>query len=159
MRVNDAVIGAVLLVLSLAVVWHVRSFPTIPGQTYGAALYPFLVGCGLGICSLLLIVKGLRDGTPIVGTGRGVDAGSPAGKRPVAFATTVAALLFYLFFGEQLGFLVSSTLMLVALFLAYGVRRAMVVPLAVIATLVIHYGFYKMLKVPLPWGLLESFAW
>ncbi|HRO57986.1 MAG TPA: tripartite tricarboxylate transporter TctB family protein [Burkholderiaceae bacterium] len=160
MRVNDAVIGAVLLVLSLAVVWHVRSFPTIPGQPYGAALYPFLIGCGLGICSLLLIAKGFRSGIPIVETGQRGDADdAPSGHRPVAFVTTLLALLFYLLFAERLGFLVSSTLMLIALFLAYGVRRVMVVPLAVIATLVIHYGFYKLLKVPLPWGLLESFAW
>jgi len=90
-RVNDAVIGAVLLVLSLAVVWHVRSFPTIPGQTYGAALYPFLVGCGLGVCSLLLIVKGLRERAPIVGTGRGVDAGSPAGHAGMLAAARILA--------------------------------------------------------------------
>src|SRR5690606_36392329 len=103
-RVNDAVIGAVLLVLSLAVVWHVRGFPTIPGQPYGAALYPFLIVCWLGITSLLLIVKGLRSGQPMVGTGEaaGVE------HRLVAFATTVAALLFYLFFAERLGFLVCS---------------------------------------------------
>ena len=61
MRVNDAVTGAVLLVLSLAVVWHVRSFPTIPGQPYGAALYPLLVGCGLGYVASL--AKAARDAT------------------------------------------------------------------------------------------------
>jgi putative tricarboxylic transport membrane protein len=26
-------------------------------------------------------------------------------------------------------------------------------------TLVIHFLFYKMLKVPLPWGLLSPYAW
>jgi putative tricarboxylic transport membrane protein len=29
----------------------------------------------------------------------------------------------------------------------------------VAATLVIHTAFYKLLKVPLPWGLLERFVW
>ena len=29
---------------------------------------------------------------------------------------------------------------------------------AVIATLVIWYAFYKLLRVPLPWGVLTGFA-
>jgi putative tricarboxylic transport membrane protein len=34
-----------------------------------------------------------------------------------------------------------------------------VVPLAVVVTLIIHYAFYKLLRVPLPWGLLQGVAW
>ena len=30
---------------------------------------------------------------------------------------------------------------------------------AVVATLVIHFAFYKLLRVPLPWGLLTPWAW
>jgi len=33
------------------------------------------------------------------------------------------------------------------------------VPIAIVMTLLIHYAFYKLLKVPLPWGLLQSIAW
>jgi putative tricarboxylic transport membrane protein len=29
----------------------------------------------------------------------------------------------------------------------------------VIAALVIHFMFYKLLRVPLPWGLLTPYAW
>jgi putative tricarboxylic transport membrane protein len=35
--------------------------------------------------------------------------------------------------------------------------RALV--LSVALTLLIHYGFYKLLKVPLPWGVLQPIAW
>jgi putative tricarboxylic transport membrane protein len=31
--------------------------------------------------------------------------------------------------------------------------------IAVIATLVIHTAFYKLMRVPLPWGVLTPFAW
>jgi putative tricarboxylic transport membrane protein len=48
---------------------------------------------------------------------------------------------------------------LAAVFAAFGVRRRWILPLALIITLVIHYSFYKLLRVPLPWGLLEGFAW
>ena len=33
------------------------------------------------------------------------------------------------------------------------------VAVAIAATLVIHTCFYKLLKVPLPWGVLQRFAW
>jgi putative tricarboxylic transport membrane protein len=28
-----------------------------------------------------------------------------------------------------------------------------------VATLVIHFAFYKLLRVPLPWGMLTPYAW
>jgi putative tricarboxylic transport membrane protein len=36
-------------------------------------------------------------------------------------------------------------------------RSALLVALP--GTLIIHFLFYKMLKVPLPWGLLSPYAW
>ncbi len=61
MKFNDAVFGAIFLVLGLAIVSHVRSFPTIPGQQIGPALFPGLVAAGLAGCGALLIWSGLRD--------------------------------------------------------------------------------------------------
>jgi putative tricarboxylic transport membrane protein len=151
-RVNDAVVGAILLIVSLATLWHVQSFPTIPGQPYGAALYPAAVSAGLAIVSALLIVQGLRSGQPLL-------ASRSAPGRLLAFLVTAASLFFYIFFAERLGFIVCSFLMLAALFWSYGVRRSLVLPIAIGATLLIHLGFYKLLKVPLPWGVLQPFAW
>ena len=42
----------------------------------------------------------------------------------------------------------------------FGVRpRVRSLPLALVVTLVIHYAFYKLLRVPLPWGVLQGIAW
>jgi putative tricarboxylic transport membrane protein len=153
MRLNDRLIGAVLLVLSLAVFRHTWSFPAIPGQPYGAALFPRVVSIGLAVVSLLLIVQGVRSGEPLVRLQDGAARGLPA------FATTLGALVFYVLCADRLGFIVCSTLMLVALLAAYGVRRPRLLPLAIGATLVVHTGFYTLLHVPLPWGVLEPFAW
>jgi len=30
---------------------------------------------------------------------------------------------------------------------------------AVIATVLVHFAFYKLLRVPLPWGVLTPWAW
>lgn len=169
MKVSDTLIGAVLLVLSVAVVWHVRSFPAIPGQPYGAALFPLVVGVGLGIASLILIVTSLgglrrahRPATDSVG--EPVVTGAPAQSttpqaRPAAFAATLGALVLYPLLADWLGFLICSVLMLCAMLWTYGVRPVLVLPVAIGATLAIHTVFYKFLKVPLPWGLLQPMAW
>ena len=44
-RINDAVIGAVLVLFALAM-WHTRTFPAMPGQDYGPAAFPVLIGIG-----------------------------------------------------------------------------------------------------------------
>ena len=42
---------------------------------------------------------------------------------------------------------------------AYAMTRKGQGELALVLTLAIHYCFYKLLKVPLPWGVLQSIAW
>jgi putative tricarboxylic transport membrane protein len=42
---------------------------------------------------------------------------------------------------------------------AFGAPWKRAVPLAVIVTLLIHYVFYSLLRVALPWGVLEGIAW
>ena len=45
-------------------------------------------------------------------------------------------------------------LILVSLFLALKVKPALAIPLALLLPVVIHLIFYKLLRVPLPWGVL-----
>jgi putative tricarboxylic transport membrane protein len=60
---------------------------------------------------------------------------------------------------QRLGFIVTGTIYLAALMWALRVPPIRAVPIAIVMTLLIHYAFYKLLKVPLPWGLLQSIAW
>ena len=59
---------------------------------------------------------------------------------------------------RTLTFLVVGPLILFGLFVMFGVRPATAALVAVVATLVIWYAFYKLLRVPLPWGVLTKFA-
>ena len=47
MKVNDALIGAALAALGAVVLWHIQSFPPMPGQKYGPAWFPGLIAIGL----------------------------------------------------------------------------------------------------------------
>ena len=75
------------------------------------------------------------------------------------FIITLGCLVFYIFASETVGFLLCGTLILSLMFWALSVRRAWILPLAVLITLVIHTVFYKGLRVPLPWGVLQPLQW
>ena len=57
------------------------------------------------------------------------------------------------------GFLILAPILLWVWFTTLGVRRMAAIVVAVVATLVIWYAFYKVLRVPLPWGVLQGFIW
>ncbi|WP_192805142.1 tripartite tricarboxylate transporter TctB family protein [Noviherbaspirillum aerium] len=158
MKFNDAVFGAVFLVLAIAVLITARSFPAIPGQQIGPGAFPTVVASIMAVCALLLIVRGVR------GAGsrqRWFEAGDwlSSPRHVLRFAAVVAALLFYLAAAQTLGFVITGILLMTGLLRAFGVRWIVTLGTAVAATLLIHSIFYKMLKVPLPWGLLQGVAW
>ena len=157
MKINDAVFGAILLLLGIAVLIHVPSFPRIPGQNVGPGLFPGLVAAGLCACALLLIVGGLRHRASQPWFEAGPWVRSP--RHIAAFLVTILAVAAYIAFADAIGFLIVAPLCLIAMFLAYGVRPVTAIVTAIVVSLVIHYAFYKLLRVPLPWGVLTRYAW
>jgi putative tricarboxylic transport membrane protein len=161
MKVNDAVWGALFLLLSVAILLHVQSFPTIPGQKVGPALFPGVIAGGLAVCALLLIARGIvsrakgGEGAPWFVAGDWMR--SP--RHGLAFALVIGVNVFYILLVDRLGFILTGTIYLAVLFAVFGVRLRNNLPLALAITLVIHYAFYKLLRVPLPWGLLQNWAW
>jgi len=66
----------------------------------------------------------------------------------------VGGLAVYVAASDRIGFLILGMLMLLAMMFALRVRPIAALVVAVVATLLIHFAFYKGLRVPLPWGLL-----
>lgn len=156
MKLNDALWGVLLLVLSGALLLHVRGFPTIPGQQVGPSALPAAIAVGLGVCGLVLVVRGWR--------GRAAGwaewpAWLVARPQVLALAVLVGVNLLYLFAAQRLGFVLTGVIYLGALMWALRVRPLRALAIAVVATLLIHYCFYKLLRVPLPWGVLQAIAW
>jgi putative tricarboxylic transport membrane protein len=154
-KVNDAVVGAALVALAVAILVHIQGYPLIPGQKYGPALFPGVIAVGLAVTGALLVRRGARHGLPLASGGAWLRG--PA--RATNFVAVCLVLAFYAAFAETLGFFITGTACLLALFLKLGVRAARAVVIAVVATFVIHFLFYKLLRVPLPWGVFERFAW
>ncbi len=155
MRLNDAVIGVFLIVFAAALgVWS-QTFPAIPGQQYGAAVFPTMVAAGLAGCGVLLIGSGVRQGGAVVAWADW--ARERHGLRNVL--VTVAAILFYIVAADTLGFMLTMAPILLILFRLLSVGWLLSLALAVLVTLAVQYIFGSMLYVPLPWGLLTPVRW
>jgi putative tricarboxylic transport membrane protein len=156
-KLNDAVFGVLLLALGAAVILGVQGFPKIPGQPVGPALFPGLIATALCICGALLVVRGLRERAAqpwLV-----LDHWVRSPRHVVAFAVLLGAIVFYIVAAGWLGFLPTAMLILMALFTVLRVPPLRSLVIAVVVALVIHFVFYKLLRVPLPWGLLTHYAW
>jgi putative tricarboxylic transport membrane protein len=150
MRVNDAIIGSVLLAFAIAVFAYARTLPAIPGQEYGAAVFPMLIAIGLGACAVLLIVSGLRQWEGAVAWGDWARTHHAW----LNLAVTFGLVLFYILAAQRLGFIPVSIVILLVLLIMMGTRWWVAAPVAVVATVLIQQAFAGLLRVPLPQGLL-----
>lgn len=154
MRFNDAIIGCVLIAFALVAGYATRDFPQIPGQSYGAALFPRLLCGGFAVCGLLLLQSGLKQ-RAAAGPWLDRDDWARSLSGPITLAITVGGIVFYILVSEWLGFIPTAFLMTAALLLRLRGRWVTSLAIAAIVTMVIHQIFYGLLLVPLPWGLLE----
>jgi putative tricarboxylic transport membrane protein len=151
-KLNDAVLGLVFLALSIAVLVTIQGYSKIPGQSIGPGAFPGLIAILLGGCSVALIWRGwrARREAPVVAMGAWIA--SP--RHLLNFLVAVGGLAFYVVAADRLGFLICGAIILLALFLTLRVRPPLALGLAAVLPVVIHLIFYKLLRVPLPWGVL-----
>ena len=155
MRINDAVIGAVLMLFALVMIWHTRTFPAMPGQDYGPAVFPVLIGIGFLITGLILIVSGLRRRRtePWFAGGEWLRSR----RHVLGFVTVVGGLVAYILVSDWLGFIPTALLLLFGwLVLFRNGKPVSSLMIALAVTLIVNYAFSQLLLVPLPLGLLQS---
>jgi putative tricarboxylic transport membrane protein len=126
----------------------------MPGQKFGPAWFPGLIAVGLAICGALLVHSGVRKGGPLL-TWPPWMRERRASSGVVA---VVAGILFYVLAVDRLGFHITGVLVLALWVRLLGASWRVTLPVALIATFAIHLAFYKALRVPLPWGVLERLA-
>ena len=161
MKLNDAVWGALLLLFSATLLVHVQPFPRMAGQPVGPALFPGIIAVGLAICGLLLVFKGVRapDGGGNRAAWVAFEPWTRSQRHLLAFALVVGVNIFYILLVDRIGFIIVGVVYLSLLFWVFRVPTRWILPIALAVTLGIHYAFYKLLKVPLPWGWLQGIAW
>jgi len=155
MRLNDAVLGVLLLAMGATLAYASSGFPAIRGQPYGANVFPTLVAIGFALCGVILVFSGLRQRRPAI---EWADwARERHGVRNVLIV--IGGVIFYILFSRRLGFLFTMGPLLLVLLRLFDVGWIMSIVVAVIVSLVILYVFGSLLYVPLPWGVLAPVRW
>jgi putative tricarboxylic transport membrane protein len=156
-KLSDAVFGLLLLALGAAVLATVTSYPTIAAQRVGPALFPGLIAVGLVVAGLILIVQGWRARATIPWIR--FEPWVRSSRHVAGVLGVIGSIVFYIVASDKLGFFLTSLLILTVCFRLFGVALGRSILIATIATFVIHFAFYKLLRVPLPWGVFKNFAW
>jgi putative tricarboxylic transport membrane protein len=157
MRLPDRVTGPVLFALGGAAAYGGWLLPPVPGQPVGPNVFPLVIGTGLALCGLAItfgIGSTFEEEEAIVPI-EGGEAKPPPGKLyGLRALLPPALLLFYVAVADRLGFIITAGLIVYATATALGARWRLALPLAVLAPIGIHLIFSKLLRVPLPIGLL-----
>ena len=163
MRFSDLRLGGILLLFAVVLGAYSFTFPAIPGQRYGAELFPQLVALGFGACAVALLLQSLRKAKS--------DPDAPREKlvsrtdwtlKPGAITAvllTMALVVLYILFSERIGFLPAMGLLLLVLFRLLHVPWRTTLASTLLGSLGLDFIFRSLLLVPLPFGLLPYLPW
>ncbi len=127
-------------------IFQSAAFQSVQTQRYGPWLFPVVIAT-LMVLALMasIFTHSARDA-------RGRGDFSRRGLITVFGA--IGAVITYILLAEHLGYLVTTALILLGLFLLLRVRTPVAVATAVIFSAVSYHLFGVLLRVPLPWGIL-----
>ena len=152
MRVNDLILAIVVIIGAAALAAAAWALPPIPGQKFGADVFPLVTAAGLFLCGLVLGGQALGAGAgPLASLGWARE-----GAAALRALGTLAAVVLYIVLAPLVGFVAASTAMLLVLFLSLKVRPVVAGPVGLLASLCIYYAFAHGLRVPLPRGFIEG---
>lgn len=157
MKLSDRFIGLILLIFASFILYEAHSFPLIPGQAIGSGLMPTIIGFSLIVCAIVLISSDYanpeREVLFVVGEWA-------SDKRSlIQIAGIVGGVILYILLADILGFLIIGVLLILSLLLSFGVSIARALIVSLFAVVFIQLVFSKLLRVPLPWGVMQPFAW
>lgn len=148
MRLHPALLGLILIALAAAFFGYTFTFPALPGQRYGPALFPRVIAIGIALCALVLMVQGRRSGAPWVA----LDESLRRRRGAASFLITLGAIVFYLLAAPHLGFLPVAALIVGGLAWWMGAKAWVAVVGGVVASAGMHWFFASIMRVPLPRG-------
>ena len=163
MQLSDRTTGLFLVGLGALAAYGGSKLPPVPGQQVGPNVFPMVVGLGLCLCGALIalgIGRHFEDEAEADLAAHSNTAGP--GARTMGWLYGLRALIppallvFYVYAVDHLGFLLTAAVMVLTAALALGARWRLAVPLAIGAPIFVSLAFGKLLRVPLPRGLLPT---
>jgi putative tricarboxylic transport membrane protein len=159
MLLSDRTTGLTLVGLGALAIYGGSRLPPMPGQEIGPSVFPMLIGAGLALCGAM-ITFGIgrsyeEEAEAEIASLQGLE---PEAKQPKFYGLRalipIALLLFYVVASEAIGFVPVAFIIVATMALTLGASWKQALPLALIMAPVIHLLFSKLLRVPLPIGIL-----
>lgn len=160
MKLSDRITGLFLLILGIAVYYGGSLLPPVPGQQVGPSAFPMVIGTGLAFTGLLIffgVGRGFEEEAEAELAAHGgadLEADAYAASRRWHAFVPPALLVFYYFVSEKLGFVPTAAIMIAILAFMLKAKRLHILPVAILGAVAIQFVFVKILRVPLPPGLL-----
>lgn len=158
MQLSDRITGLFTVGIGALAAYAGSRLPPVPGQQIGPSVFPMVVGIGLVLCGGLIALRvghGFEDAAaPSEPAPDGVQEVAPGSRQPLFVLLPPALLVFYVLAVDRLGFVPTAAAMIVAGAAAFGAKPRLCVTMALVAPVVVHFLFAKLLRVPLPAGLL-----
>lgn len=151
MKISDTLVGAGFVGAGALVVAGTLAYPTLDAGHPGPALFPRIIGVLMAGLGAVLAAQGARarDATEVVAWSRL--------HRSAGFVNALVVLagaLGYLLLSERLGFLLAGTLLVFGLMWRLAVPPLRALLVAIAFTGLVYFLFAKVLRVPLPLGIL-----
>lgn len=166
MQLSDRVTGVFIAALGGIAAYAGSKLPPVPGQQVGPNVFPMVVGTGMVLCGALIALgvgRRFEDEAEaeLAAHSEAATSTPPAQSgwaQSLRLLLPPALLLFYVYAVDFLGFLITGVIMVAGAALALGARLPFAGAVALFTTALIHLTFAKLLRVPLPPGLL-AFPW
>lgn len=149
MKRDEIIVGIVIFLFGGATVLLSLKMPIGTFRMAGSGMFPLILGILLMFLSCLLLLKLFYQAKKTtVGRDSVAEHGSPV-QLILFFGTMVLVTAFF----NQLGYPLSSFLLMVALLRILGMKRwTFTLPLSFITAVVCYFIFVQFLKIPLPKG-------
>ncbi len=159
-RVNDAITGLLLVLISIAIFSYSTTFPKLFGMQFGAGFWPQVLSVLLAICGASLIFSGLRErASSNAAAWLELDEWWKQSGPFLTVALVPVSILFYIYASDYLGFIICSLIIIFVLGYRFGLMLKTALLLSVVTTASMHFVFVEILQVAHPWGLLESIVY
>jgi putative tricarboxylic transport membrane protein len=153
MRKSDLIGGGIFTALGIFIFVLTLQFPSLDGGHPGPSLFPRILALLFIIFGGTVLLQGWR------GVGNGSEEAPPAEEIPISrnYSNPLFALILigaYMVFSDWLGFMITSVLLLFLMMIKLRVTFFRSIVIAILVTLFINLMFAKILRVPLPPGIL-----
>lgn len=155
---RDLIVGAALTALAIAMIIQTQGFPRIRAMPYGPDLFPRIIAGGLILSAIGIVMEGLRS-LRIKAAQDDIAVSPTSAYGAFAFVAIAALVAGFALLLPVMGFHIAAALVVLLAVPIFGGNILLALVLATVAPVVLHYVFYSLMRVVLPWGWLTPYAW